>query len=236
MHFWGPFGGLVVAGILVACTGSGGEVTDISLDVDVAADTLLDERGEDPVTDTFEDLTQEFQGFQIRVPQERSADCGSVPEGVDSVLTLLDADWLCTFEYDGESGFVYVQNNLSECVVLYGPMPVFETVGAWISFDGVATPMEAGYDSGGNHQNDYIEFDWDELHFRYFHSSFDFGWRKCQPMDCLEVYGADGFEQVEDGCTNNRTLPVVCRAIPAGGGIPDLTDTFELCLGNNYGE
>ena len=230
MHFWRRFGGLVVASLLVACSGSGGGVEDVSLDVDVVADTALDERGEDHYADTLEDLTQEFQGFQIRVPQERSADCGSVPEGVDSTLTVLDVDWLCTFDYDGVSGFVYVQNNLSKCIVLYGPLPVFDTVGAWVSFDGVVTAIEAGYDSGGNHQNDYIEFDWNELHFRNFHSSFGVGWRKCQPMDCLEVYEANGLDLVEDGCTAERTLPVVCRPIPAGGGIPDLTDTFEPCL------
>jgi hypothetical protein len=91
------------------------------------------------------------------------------------------------------------------------------------------------YDWGGNHHNDAIEFDAAGKHWRAYHSSFGFGWRQCQPMDCLQQTQGVGGTVIEDGCTKERTLPAVCRPIKADGSYDALVDSFKPCLGDpNY--
>lgn len=104
---------------------------------------------------------------------------------------------------------------------------------AELSVDGKTQSISpATYEYGGNHHNDYIEFAYQNLVFHFYHSSFGFGWRKCQPMDCIQVYEADGTTLVEDGCTSERTLPAVCRMANADGSFDSFDDVFEKCLGD----
>ena len=70
----------------------------------------------------------------------------------------------------------------------------------------------------------------DGTSYRYYHSSFGFGWRRCQPMDCVQELRSDGV--VDDGCTPARTRPIVCVEIAEDGTEPALLDTFEKCLGD----
>lgn len=39
-------------------------------------------------------------------------------------------------------------------------------------------------------------------------------------------------EQLENGCTTNRTLPATCVLIEADGTEPPLIDEFEKCNGD----
>jgi len=175
-------------------------------------------------------------GFELRIPEEHEVDCGAVPEGLPDTLVQLDVDHICTFDYGQFHGHVYVQATAVDCFVTMSPIPVFEVAGAWISLDGVVTPLDGVvYDYGGNHQNDFLEFDFGDYDYRYWHSSFGWGWRACQPMDCLQVYEPGSENFVEDGCTKDRTLPVVCVQVGADGTYPELIDTFEHCPGHeNY--
>ncbi len=43
----------------------------------------------------------------------------------------------------------------------------------------------------------------------------------------MRVY--DGDTLIEDGCTSERTLPVVCVQIDQSGGHDELVDQFEPC-------
>jgi hypothetical protein len=112
-------------------------------------------------------------------------------------------------------------------------LPVFETVGAYAAKDGNVSALEgAYYDFGGNHANDWLEFELNGKHFRYYHSSFGLGYRKCQPMDCMQVSESAGGRLIEDGCTDERTLPVVCVEIDPEESYyddDDLVDNFEPC-------
>ena len=99
--------------------------------------------------------------------------------------------------------------------------------------DSPISVSSAQYYWGGNHQNDYITFTYDDKVFKYYHSSFGWGWRTCQEMDCLQVYKKDGTTVIEDGCTSSRTLPVVCRQANADGSFNDFTDTFAKCAGDD---
>jgi hypothetical protein len=174
-------------------------------------------------------------GFFIRTPQERDLLCSQFPERIPELpFTTPDADWLCTFEWGETTGHIYVQATPVKCFVLMTPEPVYEAE-AWLSVDGTASSLDSpNYDYGGNHHNDFFEFDWQGEHFKYYHSTFGFGWRACQPMDCMTVSEPGGAE-IEDGCTTDRTLPLTCVPIKADGTHDELVDDFEKCSGDPEG-
>jgi hypothetical protein len=95
----------------------------------------------------------------------------------------------------------------------------------------VSAVANLDYNWGGNHHNDSLEFDFGGRHFRGYHSSFGWGWRQCRPMDCLVVTTMTG-DPVEDGCTCDRTVPLVCVQVLPDGTWPALVDTFEVCPGD----
>lgn len=177
-------------------------------------------------------------GFTLRSPEERTVTCSGGDPSVTEPALLMDEDFVCTFVHGAVDGHVYVQATPTDCQQLMGAVPTsFEATG-WLSIDGVTTPLEGLlYDHGGNHLNNTIEFVLEGSHYRFAHSSIGFGGRSCQPMDCLQVYRADGTTLVEDGCTVDRTLPVVCAAVESAGVLPLLEDTFAPCPGDpNYAE
>ena len=128
-------------------------------------------------------------------------------------------------------GYIYVQTTPID--INQFCTPILSVVKAEISIDGQVEPLQnASYDYGGNHANDFLNFDYGGKSYEYYHSSFGWGFRSCQPMDCMRV---DDGQHVEDGCTMDRTLPVICVAIEADGSHADLVDTFAPCPGDpNY--
>ena len=207
--------------LLLAC--SGGE--DTAADTDVA-DTDTDTDA-DTDADTDTDLPNEW-GFHMRIPQQREVDCGGTP------TTVLDADWLCTYDDGTTTAMTYVRGTAVSCIKTMSAVPIFDAT-AEIAVDGVVSSLtDVTYDWGGNHHNDFVRFTWGALDYSYYHSSFGFGWRACQEMDCLQVSNPDG-SYVEDGCTCDRTLPVVCRQVLEDGTWGDFTDTFAVCNGDDCG-
>lgn len=174
-------------------------------------------------------------GFTIRTPEERSVTCSEYPEGFPTgPKTFADADWLCTYDYGGVTGYIYIASTPVDCEWTLDANPVFETKRAQISIDGAVTDLtDAAYDWGGNHHNDSLTFTYEGSSFQYYHSSFGFGFRSCQNMDCTTV--SEGTTLVEDGCTKERTLPIVCQQIMPDGTHGELVDTFMPCAGDpNY--
>ena len=112
--------------------------------------------------------------------------------------------------------------------------PLYESAGAWLSVDNLVSPIAASYDYGGRHHNDEITAEIEGASWRFAHSSYGFGFRVCQPMDCLQRLDAGG-AVVEDGCTVERTLPIACVPVDADGTHGALSDTFAPCPGDpNY--
>lgn len=176
-------------------------------------------------------------GFDIRAPETHEVTCSSYPPGMPKdPMIQPDMDWLCTFDYGEQTGHVYIQATPVDCLFLMGPSPIFEVPGAWLSIDGQVSNLENPlYDLGGNHQNDWFEFSHNNKRFKYYHSSFGWGWRKCQPMDCIQVLDGASGAVLEDGCTKERTLPVACVPINEDGSYDPPVDTFEPCDGDpNY--
>jgi len=164
-------------------------------------------------------------GFQYRLPQTRSLSCEGTP------TDFVDADHVCTFAYGGVTGYIYFQATPTECEVTFAHLPIYTTL-AWISIDDVVTDLASPeYNFGGNHHNDSFGFSHDGTPYFYYHSSFGWGWRACAPMDCIQVLDGEG-GILEDGCTTDRTLPIVCTPILEDGTFGSLEDTFEKCAGD----
>lgn len=174
-------------------------------------------------------------GFTIREPEARNVTCSQGPDGLPMTEPSLmnDEDYVCTFVHGSVAGHVTVQATPTDCVQFMAPVPTsFETAG-WISIDGEVSPLEGlTYDHGGNHFNNAFEFDYAGNRYRFWHSSIGFGGRACQPPDCLQVFEPGAAEPTEDGCTSERTLPVVCALVESGPVVPSLEDTFAPCPGD----
>lgn len=179
--------------------------TDESAGVDVAANL-------DPVT-----------GFEIRKPLLREIDDGILVE---------DVDYVCTLAFGETDAFFYIQATPFKCSAT--ALCQFQTVGAWISDGGIVQPVDAIYNWGGHHHNDWILIRMKGYSIRYNHSSFGFGWRSCQPPDCLQFEVDGRLEQ--DGCEPERTLPVVCSQVWSDGTYEPLEDDFITCPGDVWSD
>ncbi len=188
-----------------------------------------------------EALTDPTKIFKTRVPKREIYTC-KPPKGsdLDWEEKFDQVDWICSFKYDGDEGYVYVQESPTSCQARFGMIPVMSIDTAVFYVNGkYKTLNDVSYDWGGNHHNDRIRFTYDGKVFEYNHSSYGWGGRSCQEMDCLIVYEADGKTVIEDGCgldadiSSSRKLPVVCRAADENGKFDDFTDTFQLCMGDN---
>jgi len=169
-------------------------------------------------------------GFSMRKPRERSVPCSA------GDFKLTDVDWICTFNDGAVSGHVYIPSSPTGCASSgMGNNPTFTTGPAEIEVGGKRQALAvASYDWGGNHHNDLLEFAYGGKYYQYYHSSFGWGWRQCQPVDCMMIYQSKGGALVKDGCTSGRTLPIVCRLVEEGTsyGVSDFKDTFQKCPGD----
>jgi hypothetical protein len=147
--------------------------------------------------------------------------------------TSTNLDWLCTLHAVGPSVYVYVRlDQTGTQSVGIANVPVYTARLAQVSVDGAVTTLAgAQYDYGGGHNNDSLQVEYQGKTYKYYHSSFGFGWRKCQAMDCVTV-GTGGAINT-DGCTSARTLPEVCVTIKADGGHDPLVDTYKKCAGDS---
>jgi hypothetical protein len=163
-------------------------------------------------------------GFCVRVPQKRQVTATDMGGGT-STIEMRDLDYVCTFAHGGTTGWFYDQANPTGDLGMAGG-PQYEVVGAWFTTGGPVAPVTASYDAGGNHRNDAIEARLEAGTYRYYHSSFGSGWHKCRPPDCLQVLDGPGGAITENGCTTDRTLPIVCVPVADDGTVPPLDDPF----------
>lgn len=167
--------------------------------------------------------------FQTRIPDSTSLECE-----YSGTVKFSQSDWICSFAYLGKQAVLYVQSTPVQCVEIMSPTAEFKTDKALLFVDGQLQDLSsAQYDWGGNHQNDHLEFSVGGKILQIYHSSFGFGWRACQPMDCLKIYQADGTTVETDGCTSDRTVPVVCREADPQGKFGDFTESFAKCMGDD---
>ncbi len=163
--------------------------------------------------------------FVMREPRADVLDCGGIK--------YPDVDWLCTFDYDGIKDVLYFRNSPIECIENEeSALPRYESDFYRNFKNNVTRYTAAEYDSGGEDKNDSLTFSYGETTIRYYHSSFGLDVKKCQAMDCLQAYDDEG-EFREDGCTPERTLPIVCLPVKSGESYDETSfdDNFMKCPG-----
>ena len=220
--------------LLSALVSSGLGCGDDATPADAGQPDAFEDAAADAAVDTDAEARSdaghaEAYGFALRIPQSRTIPC--VGEGgfcSSGTIEFPDRDYVCTLQYQSLDEYVYVQATPTEFVGFIGP--TFETVGAWRSDGQTATAVTASYDWGGGHHNEAIVLDLPERRFQYWHSSFGFGFRACHAPDCLDVYEPGTANLVEQGCSRERRLPVVCVLVSETGQLPALVDTFQRCL------
>lgn len=180
-------------------------------------------------------LTDPSKIFEIRKPQAGVLPC-EIPWGGDEVQrdTLSQHDVICTYDYNGEKGFLYIQLTPNSCA---GGMSItpgsYNVDKAEFYINGkFADVSNVKYEWGGNHHVENMQFVYKGNIFRYAQSTMGWGGRPCQNMDCLKVFESDGKTYVENGC-NERSLPIVCRNVNGNGEIvSDFKDTYKICEGD----
>ncbi len=250
-----PLASLLLLSALTACDDDGPPVPGpvdggardaAAADASAADDASIrdaepQDSGADGGTSLDATVVIDSRGFPIRVPQTRLVPCmgrGGCSDGCDApMIEATDTDFVCTLRHGArDRHFVYVQSRPVRLDPGLGffPLPTYERDGAWVS-DGaqlVASEGPGVYDYGGGHHNDSMTIDLGDVVYRYYHSSFGFGFRKCQEMDCLQVFAPGAATPTTDGCTRDRTLPVVCVKVASDGTVPELMDTFMRCPGD----
>ena len=186
------------------------------------------------LSSSSEILTDPSKIFEIRKPQAGVLPC-EIPWGGDEVQrdTLSQHDVICTYDYNGEKGFLYVQLTPNSCA---GGMSItpgsYNVDKAEFYINGkFADVSNVEYEWGGNHHVENLNFTYNGNVFRYAQSTMGWGGRPCQSMDCLKVFESDGKTYIENGC-NDRSLPIVCRTVNGKGEVADFTDNYKVCEGD----
>ncbi len=206
-----------------------GTHTDSETSSDTAADTGTD-TGSDSVTDTESDTDNPNPwGFTVSNPSTHTLHCDDPANIFDGEIEVSDRHWLCTFKEGSTEGVLFIQAIPETCVVMMSPLIEYSIGVAEISIDGNLFQLDdVAYDSGGNHLNDSLGFTYSNRKYHYEHSSYGVGYRSCQNMDCANVSNLND-DVVENGCTCDRTRPIVCVKQAADGSFPPLVDTFKVC-------
>ena len=176
--------------------------------------------------------------FDIRVPDQKFLPCRdsivSANYREDWIDTVAQSDLICSFKYDGDSGYVYVQNNPVSCRLTVGLIS-YEVHKAEFFVNGSKKEIsDVNYHGGGNHGIFGLQFTYKGKVFKYDYSTMGMGGRPCQNMDCMKVLESDGKTVVQNGCGEERSLPIVCRHAKENGTFDSFEDSFHICQSGAY--
>ena len=185
-----------------------------------------------------EAVTDPTKIFDIRVPDQKFLPCRDsiVSDNFreDWIDTIAQSDLICSFKYDGDSGFVYVQNNPVSCRLFVGDIS-YEVHKAEFFVNGSMKEISnVEYDVGGNHRIFGLRFTYKDKVFRYGYSTMGMGGRPCQNMDCMRVQKLDGTTMIQNGCDEDRSLPIVCRHAKENGTFDSFEDSYHVCQSNFF--
>jgi hypothetical protein len=173
--------------------------------------------------------------FDIRVPNQEALFCVDSTAYTVFKRNVGEDDLICSFKYDGEEGFVYVQSNPTKCIG--GELtPVYEVHKAEFFVNGSMQEItNVQYYGGGSHGTYSVKFTYKGKVFDYDYSTMGMGGRPCQDVDCMRVYEADGKTLVQNGCVKEeRSLPIVCRRAKKDGTFASFEDTYHICESDSW--
>ena len=189
------------------------------------------------VSSSSETLADPTKLFDTRVPNQEALFCMDSTAYTVFKRYVEEKDLICSFKYDGEEGFVYVQSNPTKCI---GSelIPVYDVHKAEFFVNGSKQEItDVKYYGGGSHGTYSIRFTYKGKVFDYGYSTMGMGGRPCQDVDCMNVYEADGKTLVHNGCVNReRSLPVVCRHAKKDGTFASFEDTYHICEYDIFGD
>jgi hypothetical protein len=180
-------------------------------------------------------LTDPSKIFELRVPKRDAYTCEEKGDWGDRVFreTYSQSDFVCTYDYNGEKGFLYVQLSPTSCSFSFSLTPNYDVDKAELYVNGKFVDIsDVKYEWGGNHHVQKLWFTYKGKVFRYGQSSLGFGGRPCQGMDCLNVFESDRKTYVVNGCDEQRSIPIVCNGVNAENQNFDFTDKFKVCEGD----
>ena len=183
-----------------------------------------------------ESLTDPSKIFEMRVPKRDAYTCEEKGDWGDRVFreTYSQSDFVCTYDYDGEKGFLYVQLSPISCSFGLSLTPNYDVDKAELYVNGKFVDIsDVKYEWGGNHHVQKLWFTYKGKVFRYGQSSLGFGGRPCQGMDCLNVFESDRKTYVVKGCDEQRAIPIVCNGVNEENPVFDFTDKFKVCDGDS---
>ena len=184
---------------------------------------------ESPESSSSEILTDPLEIFETRIPNQKAIHCKIEESYTSFEKDVAERDLICSFKYNDEEGFVYVQSNPTKCIGS-NLNPHYEVHKAEFYVNGSMKEISnVRYYGGGDHGIYGIDFTYNGKVFKYGYSTMGMGGRPCQNVDCMQVYEADGKTVVEDGCTEERTLPIVCRPADEDGDFGSFEDTYHVC-------
>ena len=187
------------------------------------------------VSSSSESLTDPSKIFELRVPKRDAYTCEEKGDWGDRVFreTYSQSDFVCTYDYDGEKGFLYVQLSPISCSFGLSLTPNYDVDKAELYVNGKFVDIsDVKYEWGGNHHVQKLWFTYKGKVFRYGQSSLGFGGRPCQGMDCLNVFESDRKTYVVNGCDEQRSIPIVCNGVNEENPVFDFTDNFKVCEGD----
>ena len=191
------------------------------------------------LSSSSEILTDPSKIFEMRVPKLDAYTCEEKTNWGDRVFTgtFSQIDLVCTYDYDGEKGFLYVQLNPISCGLALSLIPGYGVEKAEFYVNGkFADVSDVKYEWGGNHHLQKLWFTYKDKVFRYGQSSLGWGGRPCQGFDCLNVFESDKKTYVVNGCDEQRSIPIVCNGVNPDKQIEDqvfdFTDEFKVCEGD----
>ena len=189
------------------------------------------------VSSSSETLADPTKLFDTRVPNQEALFCMDSTAYTVFKRYVEEKDLICSFKYDSEEGFVYVQSNPAKCI---GSelTPVYDVHKAEFFVNGSKQEItDVKYYGGGSHGTYSIRFTYKGKVFDYGYSTMGMGGRPCQDVDCMNVYEADGKTLVHNGCVNReRSLPVVCRHAKKDGTFTSFEDSYHICEYDIFGD
>ena len=182
------------------------------------------------VSSSSETLADPTKLFDTRVPNQEALFCMDSTAYTVFKRYVEEKDLICSFEYDGDEGFVYVQSNPTKCIGS-DLTPVYDVHKAEFFVNGSKQEItDVKYYGGGAHGTYSIKCAYKGKVFDYGYSTMGMGGRPCQDVDCMNVYEADGKTLVQNGCVKReRSLPVVCRHAKKDGTFTSFEDTYHIC-------
>jgi hypothetical protein len=169
-------------------------------------------------------------GFSLFAPQDRDVPCVDVSVCPNGTSAARDVGYVCSARIGDAEAVLHIDARPTSVRTDFFALPVYGDVRAQVLQDGVVTNLDGasvGYDYGGNHHNDFFYIIVDDVRYTLNHSSFGFGFRSCQPPDCVQT---EGGENDIDGCQPTRTVFAAC--IEVTDPIAALTDNFMTCPGD----